>query len=56
MLDVPAVIVMPENAPRVKLAATRGYLEHAPAGDVAHEYVDGFVEIGHGRSIANLLG
>lgn len=32
LLGVPAVIVMPEDAPRVKLAATRGYLAGAPAG------------------------
>ena len=32
MLGVPAVIVMPTNAPRVKLTATRGYLERAPEG------------------------
>lgn len=30
--DVPATIVMPANAPAVKLAATRGYLAGAPAG------------------------
>ncbi|MCA9310627.1 MAG: pyridoxal-phosphate dependent enzyme, partial [Phycisphaerales bacterium] len=29
---IPAVIVMPTNAPAVKLAATRGYLAGAPAG------------------------
>ncbi|GIK19262.1 MAG: threo-3-hydroxy-L-aspartate ammonia-lyase [Leptolyngbya sp. PLA2] len=32
LLGAPAVIVMPENAPRVKLAATRAYLERAPKG------------------------
>lgn len=32
LLGVPAVIVMPDNAPRVKLAATRSYLAAAPAG------------------------
>jgi threonine dehydratase len=32
LLGVPAVIVMPDNAPRVKLAATRAYLAGAPAG------------------------
>lgn len=31
-LGVPAVIVMPTNAPPVKLAATRGYLRRAPEG------------------------
>ena len=31
-LGVPAVIVMPTNAPAVKLAATRGYLARAPEG------------------------
>lgn len=31
-LGVRAVIVMPSNAPAVKLAATRGYLESAPGG------------------------
>lgn len=31
-LGVPAVIVMPTNAPAVKLAATRGYLSRAPEG------------------------
>lgn len=32
IVGLPAVIVMPDNAPRVKLDATRGYLEGAPAG------------------------
>ncbi|HRQ74248.1 MAG TPA: threo-3-hydroxy-L-aspartate ammonia-lyase [Phycisphaerales bacterium] len=32
LLGTPAVIVMPADAPRVKLAATRAYLERAPAG------------------------
>jgi len=32
LLGVPAVIVMPENAPAVKLAATRSYLASAPDG------------------------
>ncbi|MCC7389003.1 MAG: threo-3-hydroxy-L-aspartate ammonia-lyase [Phycisphaerales bacterium] len=32
LLGIPAVIVMPDNAPRVKLAATRAYLAGAPAG------------------------
>lgn len=31
-LGVPAVIVMPEDAPRVKLERTRAYLERAPRG------------------------
>lgn len=32
IVGVPAVIVMPDNAPRVKLEATRGYLSRAPEG------------------------
>ena len=32
LLGVPAVIVMPGNAPRVKLGATRSYLAGAPSG------------------------
>jgi threo-3-hydroxy-L-aspartate ammonia-lyase len=32
LLSVPAVILMPENAPRVKLEATRAYLANAPQG------------------------
>lgn len=32
MLNIPAVIVMPDNAPRVKLDATRAYLARAPEG------------------------
>ncbi len=32
LLGIPAVIVMPDNAPRVKLDATRAYLASAPAG------------------------
>ncbi len=32
LLDIPAVIVMPDNAPRVKLDATRAYLARAPEG------------------------
>ena len=32
LLGAPAVIVMPSDAPRVKLAATRSYIERAPAG------------------------
>lgn len=31
-LKIPAVIIMPGNAPRVKLDATRALLAHAPAG------------------------
>lgn len=31
-LGVPAVIVMPQNAPAIKLAGVRGYLERAPEG------------------------
>ncbi|MFG0244142.1 MAG: threo-3-hydroxy-L-aspartate ammonia-lyase [Phycisphaerales bacterium JB054] len=32
IVGVPAVIVMPDNAPRVKLEATRAYLSRAPEG------------------------
>ncbi|MFG0258805.1 MAG: pyridoxal-phosphate dependent enzyme, partial [Phycisphaerales bacterium JB041] len=32
IVGVPAVIVMPDNAPRVKLEATRSYLSRAPEG------------------------
>lgn len=32
LLGIPAVIVMPDNAPRVKLVATRSYLAGAPEG------------------------
>jgi len=38
MLGVRAVIVMPGNAPPAKLAATRAYLERAPAGSEVIEY------------------
>ncbi|VAX39786.1 L-threo-3-hydroxyaspartate ammonia-lyase, partial [hydrothermal vent metagenome] len=38
LLGVPAVIVMPEHAPRVKLEATRGYLSCAPAGSEIVRY------------------
>ncbi len=37
-LGVPAVVVMPTNAPRVKRLATEGYLERAPAGSEVVEY------------------
>ena len=32
IVGMPAVIVMPDNAPRVKLEATRAYLSYAPEG------------------------
>jgi threonine dehydratase len=38
LLRIPAVIVMPTNAPAVKLAATRGYLAQAPAGSEVVRY------------------
>jgi len=37
-LGVPAVIVMPENAPRVKLDRTRAFLSGAPAGSEVITY------------------
>ena len=37
-LGVPAVIVMPADAPRVKLGSTRRLLEHAPDGSEVIEY------------------
>lgn len=43
LLGVPAVIVMPQNAPRVKLAATRGYLSGAPSGSEVVLYDPGAV-------------
>jgi threonine dehydratase len=37
LLEVPTVIVMPADAPRVKLEATRGYLGRNPAGgEIVH--------------------
>ncbi len=38
MLGIRAVVVMPKNAPRIKLESTRGYLEKAPAGSRVVEY------------------
>lgn len=38
VLQVPAVIVMPSNAPRVKRDATEGYLARAPEGSELVEY------------------
>ena len=37
-LGVPALIVMPENAPRIKRLATEAYLSRAPAGSAVVEY------------------
>ncbi len=49
LLEIPAVIVMPDNAPRVKLEATRAYLAGAPAGSEVVVY-------DHGTTVREELG
>jgi threonine dehydratase len=49
LLGTPAVIVMPDNAPRVKLQATRSYLSHAPVGSEVVVY-------DHQRTVREELG